>query len=303
MEPNTPGDGPAQSLSGPAMPPVPPPPPAAPAMPPVPPAGPAVPGVPPAGRSVGRLPWVVAAVAVVVALGALTFAVLRPAPLSGAADSREHGSSSPEAAVRFLAERLAAKDGAGAASAFAVEHLVDGYSFQAQAERLRVVTAMTWLPSSSDGYRALSIAERRGTVASQLRFLVEALVAPDLDLNVTQEVTGSTTAADIEADLAPDALASLTVVRVDEIASPGDRAAEALAASGKPYGADEVQEVAVLLGTDHGPQLAGMRVVRFGSDWYVWDLSSAVLGTGYASLEPTSEEQYLDTVEQARDLN
>jgi hypothetical protein len=257
-----------------------------------------------------RLPWIVAAVAVVVALasvGALVRAsagestpVGEPAPVgepvpgrSGESADGERGFASPEDAVGYFVARVAAGDLAGATEAFAVRSMVDGFSFQAYSERYGVVSAVTWLPESSAGYLAINEDLRRGDVARQLCFFVEAVAAPGRDFGITQTLTDDLTAADIEADLSPEHLAGLSLVRVDDLNRPGDDGSEVFDAIAELYGADELREVAVLYGTADGSVRGGMQLLRFGDEWYVWNMASNIMGTIMGEVEPMSELEYL----------
>lgn len=259
------------------------------------------PQVPAPGRR-AVLPWTVAAVAVVVALACAGALVLTGSDDDGAggagagAAGGERGFATPEAAVTYLAERVAAGDLGGAFEAFAVESIVDGYSFEAEAERLGGLSPVTWLPADSPGYRALNTELRRGEIASQLRSLVRAVAAPDRNLDVFVDLEGGTTASDVAAALATDRLDGFRVVRADLLVltmRPGadpDRNPFVLAA--EAIGADELQEVAVLYETPGGLVVGGAQVVRYGNDWYLRSLTSALIGTSIGELTPTSQLEY-----------
>lgn len=264
---------------------------------------------PPAPRR-GALPWVVAAVAGVVALacaGALVVTLADDdAAASGAGGSAgdgprgERGFSSPEAAVTYLADRVAEGDLGGAFEAFAVESAAAGYSFEAEADRLGVITPMSWLPDDSPGYQALNTELRRGEVANQLRELVRSVAAPDMELEFTIDLRGTTTASEVAAALATDRLAGFRVVRVDVLEPtmrPGaDPDRNPFELTAQAFGADELVEVAVLYETRGGLVVGGAQVVRYGGDWYLRTLSSALIGTSLVELSPTSEAEYAGLV-------
>lgn len=291
---------PATPLAGPQ-----PVPPYSPVPPPVPPYSP----VPPERAT--RLPWVVAIVAVVVALvsvGALVRvsvterasagdpAPARPAPPAG----EERGFASPEDAVDYFVMCVAAGDLAGATDAFTITSAVKGFSFEASSERLGAVSPATWLPEAPE-YRAVNEGRRRGDVAFQLGFLIEYVAAPDRDFGTTQELSTDLTAADLGADLAPERLTGLSVIRVDDVIGPdGQDPGPSGAAIAGGYGADEFREVAVLYDTSEGPALGGVQLFRFGDEWFIWNLSSAVLGLSMSQLEPISETLYVATLAQAQ---
>ncbi len=278
-----------------------------PVPPPVPPWGAPPPPPSPARQSV--LPWAVAAVAGVVALACaggliVTLAVDGdPAPASAADGAElpagprvERGFRTPEAAVTYVAERVSEGDLGGALEAFAVESLVADYSFEADVERVEVVSPVSWLPADSPGYRALDVELRRGEVAWQLRSLVRVVAAPELDFDMTIELDDETSASDIAAALAVDGLAGFAVVRADVLEPtmrPGaDPDRNPFEAAAEAFGADELKEVAVLYETSEGLAVGGAEVLRYGDEWYVRSLSSALIGTSPGELTPTSLPAY-----------
>lgn len=252
------------------------------------------------------VPWTVAAVAVVAALVSVGALALTRAdrgaagggdgPFDDESPRIERGFASPEAAVEYLAERVAAGDLGGALEAFAVESMVEGYSFEVANGFVEAVSPVSWLPASSPGYRALDADLRRGDAATQVLWLVRQVTAPDLDVYVMVELDDEQTASDVAAALAPEGLTGLTVRRVDELhpALRGDT--DPFAVWAEAYGADEMRELAVLYETPGGTAVGGARVLRYGREWYLWDLSSAVLGTASGELDPESELAYLALV-------
>lgn len=285
--------------STPPLPPVPPPP--TPFAPP-PPQPPSAPPTPRPAERRAALPWVIAAAAVVVALACAGALVLTRADGSGgssltdAGRGGERGFPTPEAAVEYFAERVSAGDLGGALEVFTVESAVEGYSFEAESERIDVVMPVSWLPSSSAGYEALNVELRRGEVASQVRFLVRNALAPDLDFYASIELDDETTASDIVDALAPDGLAGFGVARVEvlEPALRGDH--DPFQEVAESFGAEELREVAVLYETPNGRAVGGAEVMRYGDDWYLRSLTSALIGTSLGELTPASEAEYEELV-------
>lgn len=272
-----------------------------------PPTSPSPSGVAPRSRA----PWVVAVVAAVVALAAVVAMVVVLTTGDdgdsdgdsdrGAADGgSERGFDSPEEAVTFMVERLADGDAGEAAEAFAVEPLVAGYSFEAQAERLKAVTFNTWLPGASDGYDEINTAVRRGEVAVELRSFVRSVLTPDRDQTTTTPLDDDLTAGDLAGELSPEPLSELAVARVDEIDRTDAAYVETLEQQGAVYGADELRMVGLLLDTAEGQVMGGATLVRYDDEWAVMTLTAPILGTPLARLVPVSEQDYLDAVESAR---
>lgn len=265
--------------------------------------------VPAPGRGT-RAPWVVAAVAVVVALVSTSTLAATLLNDRGRADEardtdvagvdgaalNERGFASPDDAVEYVVERVAAADLDGALQAFAVESMVAGYSFERESERLGVVAPTSWLPASAPGYRAVDAAIRRGNIGYQMMSLVRAVAAPDVDLDVTVTLDDGLTAAEIEADLAPEGLQGLAVLRIDELRPTARDGSDPFATMAAGYGADEMREVAILYDTPSGAALGGMQLVRYGDSWHVWNLNSVLLGLMLGELQPTSEGAYENAV-------
>lgn len=259
---------------------------------------------PPHAGGSSRLPWLLTALAALVALAAAAALVVvlvsdgDDAPSSGA--GAETGFGSPEEAVTHLVDRLAAGEAGAASEAFAVESLVDGYSFEAYTERLQAATYESWLPGGSEGFDDLNAELRRGTVAGELRSFVRSILAPDRDYLTTTPLGDDLTAADVAEELSPEPPSELSVVRVDEVDNTDPGYLESMEAQAAVYDADELRMVAVLLDTAEGQVAAGATVVRYGDRWALMSLSAPLLNIPAAQVAPTSEEGYLDALESAR---
>jgi hypothetical protein len=255
------------------------------------------PGQPPASGA--RLPWVVAIVATLVALAAVTALVI----VQNRSDSAkaERGFATPEEAVTYVAERLAAGDAAGASQAFAVRPMVDGYSFEAEVEQLRATSYQTWLPPSSSSYDEINEGLRRGAIAEQLSSMVHSILTPDRYQSVTVALSDDLTAADLVDELSPADLSELSVVRVDLLDREESGYQDPLDQTANRFGAEDLQEAAVLYDTAAGLTMGGAFLMSYEGRWYVWRLNSPLLGLGTRNgeIEPTSEKGYRDAVAQA----
>lgn len=257
-----------------------------------------------------RAPWLVAALAAVVAVAAMVALVVvlvtgddeggsDAAPRLGSEGSAERGFDSPEEAVTFMIDRLADVEVGEASEAFAVETVVEGYSFEAQAERLRSVMFTTWLPQSSDGYQRINTDVRRGEVAVELRSLIRSVLAPERDQTRTTPLDDDLTAEELADELSPEPLSELAVARVDAIDRSDAAYLENLEQQGAIFGADELRMVAMLLDTAEGQVMGGATVVRYGDQWALLSLTAPILGTPVVGLEAVTEEEYLAAVESA----
>lgn len=241
-----------------------------------------------------RPAWLAAGLASAVAvLAVVGLAVLGLGPWHAqraGSDPVERGFASPEAATDYFAGRVAAGDMAGAAEAFAVARMVDGYSFEDSVGSAGAISPGTWLPS--DAYRAMDLGLRQDRVAQVLRAFAWQLMAPSRDLWVFTEVDAVPAAAELRADLDPADLAGLSVVRFTVVPAPAvpAHAMEPLC------GADERQEAAVLYATPTGTAMGGASFLRYGARWYLEDLSASSLDLWGGELTPATDQEYADAV-------
>lgn len=290
---------------------------------------PTQPAVVPTQRAAGGgapawLPWAVAALAVVVAAGSW----LWPHPGSAAASASPSASTNPsgstaaptggsaatggtaatgsaaafatdegtfatpQAAVTFLAQRLAAGDAAGAATAFATTSAVDGYDFATQLARINAMMPSIWLPSSSPYYRTLNLGQRAATISGQLRLMTWSVVDPQDDPTTTLSVTDPSAVADLAKRLDPAAMSQLTVLHVDQLGVEHPNFTANFPQLAAPYGADEYAQFAVLYSTANGPMAGGMSFLRYGDRWLIFDLSAGLLDIDIGKLTPSSEQDY-----------
>lgn len=257
-----------------------------------------------------RAPWVVAVVAVVVALlstGLLLVTTFGAQPVSGEVASNEgrdpveRGFATPEDAASYVMDRVIAGDLEAAGEGFATTHMVDGYSFERYVDFIGSVPPSTWLPA--EDYRVLDLGTRRGEIAMYLRSYVRHLTAPTLEVTVTVELTPALTADDVAADLDLEDLGRVSVERVDRLGGDGAdrrRAAQTYAAI---WGAEDSAEVGMLLDTPSGAVEGGMQLLRYEGRWYVMALNSHMLGQSLAQLSPTSPAEYAATIMYLAALN
>lgn len=247
----------------------------------------------------GRAPYLLAAAAVVVALASVLALVVVLVTRSdavgsdpGAADRTERGFASPEEAVQFLVDRLAAGD-VGATEAFAVTPVVQGYDFELLVERQHSATSYSLLPDGPEGYDDLNVELRRGEVAEEVRSFVRSLLAPERDQLRTTPLEDGTTAADLAAELSPEPLAQLSLARVDELENDDEEFLESVQREAATYGADEVRILAMLLDTAEGLVIGGAVAVRYGDEWGLMSLTTPLLDVLPAQVEPITDEGYL----------
>lgn len=259
-----------------------------------------------AGRRGGSwVPWLVTAVAGAVAVAAVAaLAVgLVGGPTVGAAGTVELGFATPEEAVTYVVDRLAAGDPAGASEAFATTHMVDGYSFETEVVHAGGISPLTLLPA--EDFRTLDVGMRQGQVARELRAYAWRLTEPDLDANLSTPLDEEVTAAGLAAALDPQNMAAVSVASVDLLFGD-DLPARAVAydqESAAAWGADAIEHAGVLLDTPAGPMMGGAELLEYDGRWYVQDLRSPFLAVGTGELRPTTALEYAASVAYLRSAN
>lgn len=281
---------------------------------------------PPSRRRGAWAPWAVAAVAVAVAAASWLWpradgvavaagpsatstplpaatAKATAAPSAGSAQTGavalgtpEKSFSTPQAAVTFLTQRLAAGDTAGAMAAFATTSAVNGYDFAAQVTRQSAFSPFDLMPSSSPYYRTLNLAQRTSSVATQLRAMTWSIVDPRDNPANSISVSDASVAVDLERRLDPAPMAHLGVVHLDQIAVSHPQLARNFPQIAAPYGADEYAEFGILFDTANGPMSGGISFLRYGDKWLIFNLNSLLLGTPYGGLTASSEQDYAATI-------
>lgn len=227
--------------------------------------------VPPRRSSI-RAPWVVATLTVVVAVTAVAGSLAGWPGKAGPSASqgtgiREHGSATPEAAARYLAESVIAGDFDAALSAFTVETAFEHYSFAAEAEQLDAVPWASPLPGEAN--RAINQQVQRGSVATGLVSLTRSLLLPEVNPGRTYLMDSGEdplSAAEIASGLDPAGLGSVSVARVDVVdATPDARTVDELSM----WTPDDVRMVTVLFDTPHGSVARALTALKYGRSWYV----------------------------------
>lgn len=241
------------------------------------------------------LPWVLVAVLAVVAL---VLGVLLVVGSGGSGDSEQRGFATPEEAIEFSTEQLAAGDAAAALTAWAGDRQAENLDLVGTLERLRAVSPgdTTSVPSDDELFVGLAQTIRAGTAADQYRRLVFSLLLPDVSPDTTTPLgTGDVSAQDVADGLDSARLAGLSPQRIDRVVGPA-KYDENLAQAASLVGADERREYVVLYEWDGGTYLGGVGVLRYGDDWQIETLSATLAGTPNGSLEPTTADDYDDLV-------
>ena len=256
--------------------------------------GPVAPVAP--ARRGSALPWVLVAVLAVVAL---VLGVLLA--VGGGSDSSEQqGFATPEEAIEFSTEKIAEGDAAAALTAWAGDAQAENLDLVGSLERVRVLSPAdaSSLPSDDELFVELGQTVRAGTAADQYRRMAFSLLLPEVSTDSTTMLgdgdgDGDVTAQDVADGLDSERLAGLQAQRIDLVEGPAQYE-EMLQELAALVGADERREYVVLYEWDGETYLGGVSVLRYGDDWQIETLASAMAGTANGALEPTTADEYDD---------
>lgn len=261
-------------------------------------------------RRPSPVPWIITAVAVLLAVAAVVWGLTRPSTSDAGAEAgsglagviTEGTFATPEEAVRHVAGRLAEGDVDGAFQAVAITSPAQNWDQVAYSDRLRAITPQD-PPNPKDPFFTSSFTLwRLSQVGGQIRNVALSLVLPE-DLEAISDYQAVPLTDDLTAQTVVDAmqvgqLTGLTVEQVGVVAlSESDRYQENMAQQLQAMGAQEMKEVGVLYGYDGQTYLGGATVVRFGERWLIWTLSSAMMNTEVSgALVPASAQDFQDAL-------
>lgn len=246
-------------------------------------------------RRGSTLPWVLVAVFAIVAV---VLGILLAVGTGSSGESESRGFATPEEAIEFSTEQIAGADAEAALTAWAGDSQAENIDLVGTLERLRAFTPAdsSSLPSDDELFLGLAKVTRAGVAAEQYRRMTVSLLLPDVSIDSTTPLEGGDVSAqDIADGLDSARLAGLTPQRIDRVEGP-ERLDENLAHAASLVGADERREYVVLYEWDGETYLGGVGVLRYGDDWQIDSLVSAVAGTASGSLEAMTPDEYDDLV-------
>lgn len=260
------------------------------------------PGSPTTTKRSSATPWVIAVVAVLIAVGGVVWGLRSSTTGEDGATGLqtvvvESTSASADEAVRTVAARLAAGEVDGAFESFAVTRLAQNWDQVAYLERLRAASPQD-PPNPRDPFFEESFTlYRLGQIAGQLRYLALSLTVPEELADVldyrTLPLNDDLTAQQVVDGMMVGNLEGLTVDRVEPVAlTQSERYQESMAPLRQIYGADELLEYGVLYSYQGQTWMGGATALRYGDRWLLLSLQSPMINqsSSGALTRATAEE-------------
>lgn len=270
-------------------------------------------GTPPAPPQPGKrrsspTAWIIAIVAVLVAVGGVVWGLRGQADEVGEGATGlqfvvvEQTSASADEAVRHVVDRLAAGEVNGAYEAFAVNTVAEKWDQVAYLDRVRASGPQD-PPNPKDPFFTSSFTLwRLGQIGGQIRYLAFSLTLPE-DLTDVLEYRTMPLNDDLTAQQLVDGttvgnLEGLTVERVEPIAlAQSERYQETTAGLKQIYGADEIMEYGVLYSYQGQTWMGGATALRYGDRWLLWSLQSPLINQPVSgALSQATAEEFEDAI-------
>lgn len=210
--------------------------------------------------------------------------------------------NTPEETITFYMQAVASAEVPEIMKAIAADEMSENFRFDLYVDRIRSLNPQSPGPSDYVFYEEINKAQFSWQLLFQTRNLAYGLLATEKGL-----VEGMTLFLEPEEfamfanEVNPERLAQLEVVAIDvpypEIVET-ERLQEIWNAQARIYGADELTERVALLLFDEEYYFVGFTLLRYGEDWKISIVSSALSGTSAlgAPLQ-TTEEEYQDMVD------
>lgn len=231
------------------------------------------------------------------------------APAAGGFQGLDAPFSTPEDAISYLVEAVAAQDTARVLAVSCAEEVGQGYDYTAVAENIGSVPAMesALLPDAYGVYRQMNELSVANDFLMEL-ISVYSSFAPFREVREWAKLSEQPTALeDRLVQLNPDQFAGLTVVRIDLPRMSGsgtpaeiwDRLQPNFRKQAALYGADDGTERVALLDLDGQLYYQGFTLRLYGESWHISSmLRTSELAPGV--LIPTTEEEYLEYIMEVR---
>jgi hypothetical protein len=250
---------------------------------------------------------------------ALAFAIVAAFPLAACSSSSNTterfvsaSAKTPEDAIKGFVGAVAKADGEKVLRWFAISNYAKGFDFVANANRIGALTpAQDLPPSSTPMFRSFNEVGRASASAGEVTMLVYSMISSLAEtpeaLTRTEPITGSSNLVEeFVASLDPANLTPFTVKEIARVAAPGtvqgDKMKSVWAARSKIAGADEWREYLALY--EIGPKtfIGGVTLLRYGKDWSIYSLTSALGGTsGDGSAKFASSAEFKTAVDAANE--
>lgn len=199
-----------------------------------------------------------------------------------------NGFTSPEQAAEFVVQAVVESRQEDALTAFASTKLPTDGTIITPADNIPPVLQQALSLQEGDNETRREMEQER--FSENERYMLQNFVQAFLPPTVSTAESGAiSNASEIQTSLK-----GLSIVSIDTppLASQAD-AKDAFKKTAQELGADEMTERILLYKWQGATYLGGMTFVRFGNDWFVYNLHSALVGTPpNGSVLPMEEEVY-----------
>lgn len=238
----------------------------------------------------------------VVSLAFLAAGLLGTGPIATAQDQAGDVSfKTPEEAITFFMQAVAQGNVPQIMQASAINEMSEKFRFDLQADRLQVLMIQFPAPSDYPFYVEINKAQFSGEILNQVRNLAYGLLSTEkgmLDGRVVPIDTEGTVRFMKEVN--PERLAQLQVMETGlpepEIAHT-ERNLDNWNRQAQVYGADELTERVVLILFEGSYYYAGFRLLRYGDNWKISSVTSALGGTSpLGTPQRTTKQEFQELV-------
>lgn len=214
--------------------------------------------------------------------------------------AKDIGYDTPEKTAEAFTKAVAEGNVRKAVSFFACSQMADNYQFEKQIELIQVwMSSITFpYPSEETFFKEMNKEKARGQAASQIANICFSLQADEeytkgdyIFLDDNEDMVD-----EIEEICDLEALDTLRIERMDYL-EPDTQEEKSYDKRADIYGADEMEEYAILYEYDGDTFQGGMSFLRYGDKWYIQSLVVPALGQNvFGYLIPADEEEYLENI-------
>lgn len=206
----------------------------------------------------------------------------------------------PDAAITYFIDALKSSDGTAALRAFSIKRRVEGYSFEEFAKLAKRTQPFTDVPPLQyQLYRAMATNGYISKASQGITTLVISLVLPpsySIHSNISFETdeTRSQDIADFVKLVDPNRLSTIKIVRIgrpDPKFAEGDKARSFGLRVVGVYGGDDIQDRSALVDIDGTTFVIGFKLIRYGKEWQIFNIGSAITND-IAEAKRMTEEEY-----------
>jgi hypothetical protein len=202
--------------------------------------------------------------------------------------------TTPEDAVQQYIDGITANDADLILGACGVGLVAEGYQFDRLADRLEAIVSSMLAPSEYSLYRTMNEYAQADSCLESARWSAYSLLTSEPFGPTIMHVTLAQ-AQQYAKDVDPSLLASLRVTLIKfPVASKASDAKilASFAGQAECYGADELTERLALLQWNGDYYKVGFQLLRYGNDWIVFRMQSALGNVAAAEVKATTPDQF-----------